>query len=512
MGGDVIAFSGWGFSSSMSVIFTDGRHRVAASPAGVQASDGGRRLVVSVPAFPPGCACGNGQPLRVNVEFDNGCARDDLNRTNRRFHYVIAGVLVDPAESVQAAIDEASEGTCVILKAYSTHLGPVSITGSKRLLTLTSEYPDSPGRTQLDGGFRPGNPVSDPTVTLDGCDDTVCVSGLNIILGNGGVEIKNGAKCIVSGCVIDDNIAENSARGGGITIRDNATPLIVGNLIAVNTASGGGGVRIDRAGGFVVGNTIQGNKIAVGGDGGGMYLDRTIPSLVIADNLIQHNQTAFACPILQQTNPPTPDWDGGGVYWTGGTEDHPVMGLLLRNKIFDNTNYDGQGIGLYIDTNLAPTISGNEIAQNRGLTERSRGGGVFIDEFNRNQFSFCNNLVHDNEAHSGGGGVILKKDTVHMYQNLVYCNRAIHRDCYLNEDRPSFAPGIYIEDASPTIIRNVIYKNDGGDHPPDHPPTQSGGLHCQDWSTGFPVFWDNIISDNDGWEVYSSLSLNSSPQ
>ncbi len=509
LGGDVIAFTGWGFQSGMKVVFTDGHHRVEPPPeGGVIASDGGERLEVLVPSFAPGCRCGSDQRLPVNIEFDNGCAADDLNRIAERFAYTVFRRLVNPGEDVQAAIAGASEGTCIVLAADANHLGPVRISAPKRQVSLTSAYPDTPGRTQLDGGYTPppSPHVSDPTVTLDGCDDSVCLSGLNIILGNGGVEIKNSATCIVSGCLIDDNISNSAERGGGVTIRDGATPVLVGNVIAVNTnesTKGGGGVRIDEAGGVLVGNTIQGNKVPKESDGAGMYLSSTFAELVIADNVIHGNQSAFACPALSSPQIEE-DYDGGGVYWTG-EEDKPGMGVLLRNRIVENTNYKGQGVGLFLDTDVAPTIAGNEIAANRGLTEHSHGGGVLINEFNRNAFDFCNNWVHNNEAHFGGGIVILKKNPVNMFQNLVYCNRSVLRDCDLLYNPPWYAPGVYIDDASPTVTRNVIHGNTGGD--PSMRMIQGGGLHCNDLATGDPLFWDNILSENDGWEVYSNLSL-----
>jgi hypothetical protein len=36
---------------------------------------------------------------------------------------------------------------------------------------------------------------------------------------------------------------------------------------------------------------------------------------------------------------------------------------------------------------------------------------------------------------------------------------------------------------------------------------QSGGIHGQSLGAGAPLFWDNILMANEGWEVYSDLPL-----
>jgi len=513
IGGTAIAFTGSGFRTGMSVVFTNGFYRQRAAGDTVVASLGGTLLEVEAPVFPPGCECGPGEPIRVDVEFDNGCGMKRLNEAGSQFEYTPTRNFIAEGDDVQAAIDAAEPGTCLVLQTPGRHAGPVTVSGEQTFFTLTSAEPGSPGQTELDGGYTPDTPAFGPTLTIDGSDDTVCISGLNIRLGDGGVEIQNGATAILYGCRIDNNVAENLDRAGGVTIVGRSRPLVFGNTIAVNQSKGeAGGLRISHSSGTIVQNSIRGNKAwyredgkISGEQGAAVYLDGTDEDLIVAENAIEQNQAAgthiTGCPISGSEF--DPEFDGGGVYWTGESES-PGKGLLLRNTILENTSYFGRGTGLHIDQFAEPTIANNVISLNRGLHEKSVGGGVLVEEFNRKPFRFCGNQVDRNEAHAGGGVVILRKDAVHAFENLIYCNRAEFRWCDTDFDPPrSFAPGVLVRDASPTIKRNTIYGNTGGG------PTleQGGGLHGEDLSTGFPIFWDNILSMNDDWEVYSNLSL-----
>ena len=496
VGGQVVQFRGWGFRSGMSVVFTDGINRRVADAAFVVAADRGTLLSVVVPSFPPGCDCGNGLPVRANVLFDNGCSNDTLARSGATIVYTVHTVMVHSGGNVQAAVDSAVPGTCLVLESGHTYAGPVVIGGTKTAITLTSNDLTDAGLTQIDGGYRGGPVVANPTVTLDGCDNSVCVSYLNIILGNGGVQVQGAASPILKELIVDDNVADAS-HGGGLTITGLAEPTVLKCKIAINTTAGnGGGVRIDNAGGMFVNDIVQSNTVTYGGHGGGVYLKDVLPGLVIADSEVRFNQYdgPFAWPPGGK--------DGGGIYMTGGTEQQASGGLLLRSKVWRNTLVS-EGAGVFVDQYAAPVIVGSAIYSNTGLSEYAIGGGIYVQNFNNKAVTVCGSLIYDNEAQIAGGIAITKKNRVALWRNLVFCNRVANRDWNPLVSPPYYAPGIYVEDAAPSVLHNTVYNNTGA----DNPSIRGGGIHAKNLSTGSPRFLDNILLNNQGWEFYSDLPI-----
>jgi len=485
-GGEVVIFTGEALTTGMPVVFAAGINQVSVDPADVIANPDGTKLIVVVPPFPPGCDCVYGDPLLVNVVF-NGCNKVDLFDTGVLFQYNPVIDFVAYPDSVQAAIDDAMPGTCIVLEADAAHAGPLLIDSTKSRITITSEDPSTPDRTQIDGGYTGGEPPNDATVTFDACGDGVCLSGVNVILGNSGAEIRNGAAPIIEGCHFDYNVADYS-HGGAITVTTDAHPIICGGCyLAINETSGsGGGIRIHGASGTIVGNRLMGNSAA--SVGGGFFLRDTAADLVIADNEIWMNDYMA---VPQQ---------GGGVYWGGGTMSEPALGMLLRNDVWLNSAND-QGAGVYVGQDVAPIIVGNVISDNSGLTENAVGGGIYIEGFNRNVFPICENIIFGNEAQVGGGLALSNMNEVLVEHNLIFCNQAVQNASLPGP--PFYAAGLYVKSADPMILHNTLYGNTGASSSGE----QGGGIHLEALATGSPAFWDNTLLNNEGWEVYSDMPL-----
>jgi len=136
----------------------------------------------------------------------------------------------------------------------------------------------------------------------------------------------------------------DSYSGGGVWIRNGASPTICDNRIWHNTAHGGGGLLVDGGGSqpFIINNVIEDNTSAV--DGGGVYV-RTGARPTLDRNTIAGN---FA------------NRDGGGVFaWDHGC-------AFLTNNVIHNNQAMHWGDGLYMANDAGLTVINNTIADNDG--------------------------------------------------------------------------------------------------------------------------------------------------
>ncbi|MCZ6654333.1 MAG: hypothetical protein O7D91_15070 [Planctomycetota bacterium] len=482
-GGGQVVFSGTGFIDGMEVVFKTSLFSVTVPPVDVDANTGGTELTVVVPPFPPGCDCQDefGVPLSfiANVTFDNGCETADLASAGESFQYDIAITLINDQFGVQSAIDNAARGTCIVLTSGINYLDPLLIGSAKSSITLTSDNSGSPGATQIFGdGNVGGPPPAVATLRLDAHGQGVCISHLNFVLGNSGVEVKNGAAPIIKHCNIDDNWA-GANHGGGITVSTGANPIIWDCLIHGNeTTDSGGGIRVAGASATIYDNQILENSATL--LGGGVYLEETGSDLSVADNTIWVNDNEFR-PVR-----------GGGVCWTGGTVIEPSLGVLVRNDIWGNSA-DAEGAGVFIDEFVSPIIVNNLIRENSGASGASRGGGIYVEVENFYLPTICGNFVFGNLAQYGGGMALMNKTEAIVDRNIIFCNQAVPF-----APIPFYAAGLYVVDAAPAAFHNTILSNMGGSLP-DH----SGGIHLESGTTGAPMYYDSIVGKNGNWEVFS---------
>lgn len=486
-GGATVTFAGQLLTSGMSVVFVTPDYQVAVPPDDVVANGDGTELIVEVPAVPPGCDCSSETPLVADVTFENACGTAALSDSGANFTYAIATVPVGDPAGVQPAIDNSPPGSCIVLEAYVNFVGPLAIDSTHTKITLTSSEPDTYGATQINGLYSGGGqPPQDATITFDGCGSDICVSGLDFILGNSGAEIIEGATPLIKHCTFSNNFAD-AVHGGGMTILTGARPKIFGgSQIAGNTALGsGGGVRIDGASAEIVDSFVSANIAAT--PGAGFYLRNTTADLVIADSEISENHFGLDTPRA-----------GGGVYWTGGTLEVPAEGTLRGNVI--RNNLAASGAGIFVDQFVWPLIVRNVIGSNEGLTTASKGGGIYVQEFNRNLFWVCENVIHGNEAQIGGALALMKKSEVRVIRNLIFCNRAVQQAP--SGTPPFYAAGIYVNDAQPLVDHNTIYRNTGAGM-----DDQSGGIHNEVNAGAYPTFSNNILFRNEDFEIFAESSM-----
>lgn len=484
-GGTEITFSGENFISGMSVVFKTPEFEEKVPPGDVFANKEGTELTVTVPPVAPGCDCGEGKSIPTNIVFDNGLGQSDLFSQNLRFDFEVARTRINFPSDVQTAIDLAQPGNCLVLEANKDHSGPILFDIGRSKITLTSENPFNPGRTRIHGGDLAGKPQLAATVTLEGCGDGVCLSGLTMTGGNSGIEILKGAAPRIKNCIFEKNVADH-LHGGGMTISSGARPIVYGNcLITRNSTSGsGGGIRIEGASAVLIDSHVFDNSAAV--SGGGLYLLNTPANLIISNNEICSNSLGLK------------PAGGGGIYWAGRSEDKSTTGVLMHNKIRGNAA--DKGAGIYVGRQAAPIIVSNVICENHGISSNSEGGAIFVAPLNNKIFPIFKNQIHGNEAQVGGAIALMEGCRTLVERNLIYGNRAVQYDP--ENGFPYYAAGIYLQKASPFLLHNTIYGNLGAGI-----SDQGGGIHGHALSADSPRVLNNIIVNNEGWEVYSDSKL-----
>lgn len=503
LGGTTMSLDGSWFRPGTTVLIDTYEHTYPATGVGV--FDGGTRLEFTVPPVAPGCDCGLGLPILADALIDNGCGPTGIVRLSDVglvLQIDVATVLVVPADDLNAVVDGAPPGTCVVLQTGQLFdscdtSGCLTIESSTTLITLTSETPQTAGATTVQGGFP--NRVMGPAITVDGVGEDVCISGLEFILGDSGMLVTGGATPRVKGCRFDNNISEDSERGGGITVIDDSRPIIYGCAILFNESRFGGGIQVKEASIVLVESSVVGNLITTG-SGGGLFLKDTPPDLVIAD-----------CRIWQ--NPQNGGVSrGGGVYWTYSEEffldGFYSQGAFLRNDLWNNSSAQ-EGAGMFVDQEVWPFIAGNVFRSNSGSSHLCRGGGLFIEDFNQHPIHICENIFFDNLAQVGGALALSKKSRAVVERNIAYCNRAGQLFTCMDEEcppiPPAFAAGFYAQDANADFLHNTLWANLGFDLVAAL--DQSGGIHGESLATGLPLFMDNALVSNDGWEFFTDFPL-----
>lgn len=467
-------------------------------PLSVTFTPGHDQVTLTLDAIPPGCECAQQPSIPAIVRLDNGCGRRRLEDFAFSLRFDVHRQAISSTSNLQAMIDAALPGTCLVLTAASTHVvnfdGPVSIANKTRL-TLTGNT-TAPGRRVIRGDWAPpaGPPPPDPALVLDNVGPDVCVSHLSFRLGNSGLEARNGAAPIVKSCLMDDNHADDS-HGGGITVSGGSMPLIVKCVIAANVGAGGG-LRIDASSAIFLDGLVINNVTRE--HGSGLFLVDADPNCVIADNIIRGNRGALL---------------GGGIYLTNPST--PGGELLLRNEIRDNVS-SGSGGGIYVEETALPRIIQNAIRGNQAMGTEAYGGGIGVAAYNMNPILILENEVFGNEAQVGGGMCFLNKNAATVARNLVYCNRARQNADPEADPMPAaYAGGIAVTDNDVLLYHNTIALNTGfaagesidspsGDTRPLASPDDQGGGINLDYPGALTESLDNILFANTGYEYFQS--------
>ncbi|MBI5566485.1 MAG: hypothetical protein HY870_16415, partial [Chloroflexi bacterium] len=303
-------------------------------------------------------------------------------------------LIVNPGESIQAAINAATDGDTIIVNAgtYTESLTlskPVSLTGVNSDTTILHAVA---GQRVL-------------TVTGATITNSVVISGLTFTGGSadygGGMLITNTAQPNLQAVQFISNAAGIS--GGGVYV---TAPLTLTNAVFTsNTAYiEGGGVYAEQA--LVVDNTTFVGNAATGvwppvaAEGGGIY---TLGDLTMINSNLSHNSSimgggAFAAGqvILTQTdfinNATRPGGDGGGLYALNG----PVS--LYGGRFISNTTTYGYGGGLDIFLGGDLVATGTQFIGNFAYFG---GGGLF-----GYKMTLSDTLFERNVGQIDGGGAV----------------------------------------------------------------------------------------------------------
>jgi PKD repeat protein len=193
-----------------------------------------------------------------------------------------------------------------------------------------------------------------------------------------------GRGAVLRGVRIEHGLANVDAQftGGGISVRDGASPTIIANIIEVNSAPAGGGIGCYQASPRVEGNVIQDNTA---GSGGGIAIVGASTAEVVGNYFLRNTASAdgggadlfsagtprFERNYLRLNS--APGGSGGGIHMSGSS--NPV---LVDNLIFDNTALQGGGVSwLVLPPDAGPTVVANTIARNAAPL----GSAIFAEGF-----------------------------------------------------------------------------------------------------------------------------------
>lgn len=409
------------------------------------------------------------------------------------------GSAAHPFDSVQQAINAASDGAVIVVRAgrYRENL---NLAGKD--LTLRSETPGDPAvvaATVIDGQAK------GPVVTLQGGEGAACrLAGLKLTGGRatmGGGVLGNGAQATIERCQITSNAAvrfgaglarchgllsHNTITSNSITYLNNApTDLEIaggglydcdgaleGNTIAGNQVLGdfyagiivpiyGGGLAY--CDGPIQGNTIRDNlagpvRFYYRASGGGLYICRG----PIRDNRIERNTASgyggglYGCPNRIERNQILGnfgEWAGGGLMECGGA--------ILNNRLEANGTAEGGGAL----ARCPGLIHGNLIRAN--FANRIEGGGGALD---------CDGVIVNN--------LIVGNRATEVASGLSGCDGQIVNNTIADNTSPT--PGVGgVGNCQGTLRNLIVWGNTGGGVPVQIVASATpGNSDIEGWSGG----------------------------
>ena len=228
-------------------------------------------------------------------------------------------------------------------------------------------------RTFIDGEGERGPMVSASGSTID---SSTMLRGVTIRRGaaanGGGVSITNDAAPLIEDCIVSENVA--TTYGGGLYVSGSATLNLRDTQVLSNTAGSRGGGMYKTGGVFNLFECHFENNVAVN-HGGGLWIDRTI---VMTETAFVNNRAGG---------------NGGGIYQSGPMWRVELTGGRLEDNSALNSNFNGGGLYAQGMVVLSSTqIIGNQAAQ--------WGGGVWA-----NYMQVTDVLFTDNFAGQRGGGL-----------------------------------------------------------------------------------------------------------
>ncbi|NLE38674.1 MAG: choice-of-anchor C family protein, partial [Pirellulaceae bacterium] len=288
------------------------------------------------------------------------------------------------------------------------------------------------------------------------CSFTGNVSGVD----GGGIYIRNGRSCEITGSTFDQNRAEasggavylydgslivegslflsNSARdyGGAIwsartstlarcTFELNSTDvydggalgasgktMVVDSVFRSNTAARNGGAIVNNTGGLWIGSTMFEDNTASSGDGGairqgqGTIVNSTFQgncaggrggAILMADD--KYESEILGC-LLQNNQAGTDGSGTGGGIWTNQRR-VAITGTTIRDNATDD-----DGGGIYVSEGLL-ALTNSLVARN--IATNGRAGGIWVA--NTAELAVANSTISGNLSKNAGGGIYFNSNT-----------------------------------------------------------------------------------------------------
>ena len=362
-------------------------------------------------------------------------------------------IVVNPGDSIQAAIDSAQPGDTVVIQPgiYTESLTlntAVSLTGSHSQTTII----------RAEAGQRV------LTVTGTAVDHTVIISGLTLANGSsagngGGISLENGAAPTLQYLIVQNNQA---AGGGGLYVATDSALILSHSVITGNSAAGNGGGLWARGPATVSQTRFINNNAQ--SFGGGV----TAKAINLYDSLLVGNQcrnTLLSCSggglatdgpaLLANTvfTGNTARGDGGGLWGYGA--------VTVTNGRFENNqaiSYGPPAVGGGIFAYEPIAISGTQFISNSADT----GGGLMA----RGVITIQNALFSRNQA-TGDGGGLYAANTATIGQNQFISNTAnnggaLFLDGLTTQITASVSNNLFQENVAQSDLGAEIYQQSPG--------------------------------------------------
>lgn len=221
--------------------------------------------------------------------------------------------------------------------------------------------------------------------------------------------------------------------GGGVFALRSGSITLTNNVIVDNTAAEGGGVFLQESHVTLIGNSVLGNTATgfgtSGGIGGGVMLPGN-ESVYMSGNIVSGNQALNGM--------------SGGIYMCG----FPMT--VTNNLIMHNVAGTYGGLSYCENAAFGPvTITGNTFMGNHA---DGFCGGLCLNANPGSTLYVYGNLMTDNDARLGGGGLYILSSSPLLVNNVVRSNRS-----------DMGGSGIQVDGASPRLIHTTVNQNSGGD-------------------------------------------------
>lgn len=352
-----------------------------------------------------------------------------------------------PCATVQYAVDQANDGA-EIWVAAGTYTGVTVREGITQSVYLTKPL-------TIRGGYaadfnEPPDPAANPTILdADGLGRVFYVRETNNVIIDG-FHLQAGDATGLGG------INDYRDQGGNLFVLT-STVTFSQNHIAYGTAYEGGGLTSYSSNLTFTANTFTSNEATF--LGGGIAL---LHGYVTLNNNLIMNNTAGT---------------GGGGIWT------VVNGEMTSNDVLSNTA-GLRGGGLFMEAGEMQ-LTNNLIAYNTTCCDfgnSAGGGGLYV---RNTRATVENNTIHSNNTHAFGGGIRVETSPAIIRNNLIFSNSTENDgggvNIFLHNNFGVIASptldgniimdnvadrgggGVAIVLSDPTLVNNLIVKNEAGE-------------------------------------------------